>query len=186
MKTMERPVQERMPLADPHGTRRAWTYMIAAVIAAFALGLAGGWALFGGDDDEVAEPRAILAGGGEMTARQQDMVDMVDDFYDAMAVGDGLAVEAMFAMGGTLRFGPFADGWESAIVLSAYDEGAIATFVEENAGTFSEPDMPRLRPPLVVDTNWVINYVDADGTSVDIFKFTASGDLAIADAVGMF
>lgn len=185
MKTMERPVSGRLPSTAEHRIRRTWLSAVVAVVAAFALGLAGGWALFSGDD-EAAEPEAVLAGGGELTARQQDMVAMVEDYYAAWAAGDGEAVEAMFVTGGTLRLGPVGVGWDNAMVLSAYEEGAIATFVEESAGTFSEPDMPRPKAPLVVDMNWVINYSDADGTSIDVFQFNAVGDLGIDDAVVTF
>lgn len=160
-RTIERPRVERP--AAPDTKRRSAVALIAMVVAAALLGLGAGYLAWGTSDTDSTAPVAV--GDAELTARQEQMVDLIADAEAAWQIGDGDAVAAMFTENGVLT----VFGTEYAV-----DDGALAGYV--STGPFTSLDM--LEPMLVSD-NVVLSFntYGSRGTLSDVFEFTPSGEL---------
>lgn len=158
-RTIERPRVER-PAAPDTGRRLPLAPILAVV--ALLLGVFGGFLLWGTDD---TNPTALATGGADLTARQEQMVDLVEDAEAAWQVGDGDAVAAMFTEDGVLT----VLGRDYPV-----DGGALADFVD--SGPFTSLDM---LDPFLVSDNLMLAFhtYGAWGTLHDAFEFTTSGEV---------
>lgn len=147
--------------ATPTRNRGSLTIVVVAVVALLLGGL-GGWFVRGSSDD----PDAVVAGGSELTQRQEDMLEMFYDYTDAMLANDGAAAVALFVPTGTWS-GDFGD--------RSVEDGSIEAFVD----TFNfQP--PMFSAPILVDgdrLHYVHEYMD--GSYYDAVTFTSTGDLKI-------
>ena len=163
-RTVDRPRVERP--VSPDANRRptiAWLAVVAA--AAASIGLLVGFLAWGGDDRDPTAPVAV--GGDDLTQRQQQMVDLVDDYTAAWRAGDGDAVAALFA----------ADGVATIVGQELPVEGGVlAAYVEANP----LPTLDVLEPMLVGEAG-MLNYHEAAGfgTLSNVIEFTTEGELLI-------
>lgn len=143
-------------------TNRRWWLLGAVAAVALALGAVGGW--IAASD---AEPTAMVAGGGELTERQDQMAAVLDDFTQAWHAGDGAEVTGFFAPSGTATY----LGTEYLV-----SDGSLAQFVE----SASWESLDILEPSLI-DGNKVAFFHRYRGLPyMDVIEFTASGELLIA------
>lgn len=161
-RTIERPRVERS--ATPPTTRRS-VFTPIAIVAALIVGLIAGFALWGTDDTDVGD--AVAAGGVELTARQEQMVDLIDDYVDAWQNGDGDAVAAMFAPEGSLT----VDGTEFPV-----EDGQLAGYVDRTP----TPGLDTLEPVLM-SGNTMFNFhtLGGENTLNNVMEFTVNGELLI-------
>jgi len=148
------------------GGRRAspsWAGLILGLLVALVVGGLGGWLARGATDDA----SAYVAGGGALTERQEQMVDLIQDSGEAWATGDAQALEGMFADDGT--FTVFD-------VTYRMDDGSLQAYMDET----SFPGL-KLYGPIVVRGNQAVmfhNYATF-GDIADVFEFTPEGELMI-------
>ena len=139
-------------------------FVLVAVVA-LLLGVLGGWLLRGSDSD----PDAVVAGGGDLSERQEEMLDMFADYTEAVLANDGAAVVDMFVPYGT---------WSGDVGEPLYvEDGSLEEFV--NSFSFTAP---LFLAPILVDGERLLYVHDYTGASYyDVVTFTATGDLAIVD-----
>jgi hypothetical protein len=167
MQTMDRPVADAGP---PATTRRPWWMLAIAVAVALVLGVLGGWFLAGAMDDD---PAAVAVGGGSLTERQQQMVDVLDEYEAAWRANDAAAVMAFFAPGGS---------FSSAGTQYLMDDGSMAAFI--NGGSW---DSLTGSDPVLVAGNEVALHTTWAGTEwFNVIEFTASGDPLIVRHISTF
>ena len=159
MKTMERnttnEVTEKAPVRA--ATRRTW-WLVAAAVVALAAGLVIGRATAPSDAS------AYLAGGGALSDRQEQMLDVLDEVELAWRAGDAEAVSAAFVPTGSAT-----DGNASYRI----DDGTLATYV--TGGDWSSLTVLE---PVLVDGNNVTFYYTVNGTSyLGSVVFTGTGDV---------
>lgn len=156
-RTIERPRVERV-VETP---RRRWSAVTSiAIIIALALGLLGGYVLRGSDDVDPTAP--VTVDGSELTQRQEQMFDLIDDYVIAWQNGDGEAAAAMFHDDGHLR------------VYGV--ERSIADFITATP----VPSLDILEPMLVhEDTMLNFHTIAGVGTLSDVIEFTPTGELLI-------
>lgn len=160
-RTVERPRVERAAPAEPERKHRSLMTAIA-VIVALLLGVLAGYVLFGSDD---ANPDIVVAGDDDLTARQEQMVDLLDDCEAAWQAGDGDAVEAMFTDNGVL----YVFGEEYRV-----DDARLAEYVD----THPFPGLEIFEPVLVRnDTLLSFHRLEGMGTFYDVIEFTSDGEL---------
>lgn len=167
MTTLERPREriETTHAASPQRSSR--TGLILAIVAALALALGGlaGWMIRGGDD-----PGVVLAGEGELTARQEQMFDMVRESELAWQRGDADAVTALFTPTGV---------FEALGTTYRVDDGSLATFVDN--GEWASLDVFE---PMLVNGNELFSFHRYRGQVYsDTVTFTTTGDLLIVSHV---
>lgn len=162
--TSEPVVSSSRPSSEAGAHRGMSAGLVAAMVAlGMAAGLFVGFLLWGTGGDST-DP--IVAGGGELTARQEQMVDMIDDYLAAWKAGDGEAAVALFTADGTMTWGRY----DYRVV-----DGTLASLVER----MPTPSLELLEP-FIVEGNTVFSYQRLLGsTAEDIFEFTSTGDLAI-------
>lgn len=167
MTTIERP-RERIRATPDDVTRRASrTWWIAAVVALLALAVGGvvGWTLRGDD----TTPTGVLAGEGELTARQEQMLDLFDEYEQAWNDADGAAIVDMYTETGT---------FDSLGTVYRAGDGTLEAFVDRGW------DVDVLRPVLV-NGNEVLSFHTIDGstTFMDTMTFTSIGEVLIIEHV---
>jgi hypothetical protein len=164
MTTLERP-HETIPTRTATTSRSQRSWIIVAVIAVLALVLGGvlGYVIRGGDTNA----DMVIAGGDQMTDRQEQMIEFLDTYEAAWQANDAAQVTASFVPTGT--FG--ALGSEQLRV----DDGSLADYVENSS--FSSLDV--LRPALVRDNEMVTFHRFGGRTYVEVLTFTPSGDLLL-------
>jgi hypothetical protein len=160
MQTMDRPVAEAGP---PATTRRPWWRLAIAVALALVLGVVGGWSLARVTDDE---PTAVVAGGGSLTDRQKQIVEVLDDYVAAWRSDDAEAVMAFFAPGGTFS----VRGEEYRM-----DDGSMAAFLESASwSTLTGSD-----PVLMAGDEAALHTTWESQSWFNVIEFSASGDVLI-------
>lgn len=161
-RTIERPRVERISTTET--THRSAITPIAAIVA-LMLGLLAGFLVWGTDDTSSTAPVAV--GGSELTTRQEQMVDLVDDYVEAWRAGDGEAAAALFTDDGVFTI----DGTEFRV-----DDGGLARVVAERR----TPALDVIEPVLLNDTG-MLHFHTIDGMNVDsdLYRFTADGELLI-------
>lgn len=160
MKTMERTTTNEVTEKAPAraATRRTWWLLAAVAVLALAAGLVIGRATAPSD-----EP-AYLAGGGALSDRQEQMVDVLDEVEQAWRAGDAEALSAAFVPTGSAT-----DGNASYRI----DDGALATYV--TGGDWSSLTVLE---PVLVDGNTVTFYYTVNGTPyLGSVVFTGTGDV---------
>jgi hypothetical protein len=161
-RTIERPQVDRPVAPD---TKRRPMIMLIGVLIALALGVLAGFVLWGTDD--TTSTAAVAAGGTELTPRQEQMVDLVDDYGVAWRNGDSEAAAAMFTENGALT----VFGTEYPV-----EGDALAGYIS----AFPQPTLDLLEPVLVSDDGMIMFHTIAGmGTFSDVFRFTADGELLI-------
>ncbi len=160
MKTMQpkRDTSGRAISAPSRGWNSA--LVAAAVVVAMIAGGLVGFLLWGTEDD------TIVAGGGSLTARQEQMVELFDDYVEAWQDGDGTAAEDMFTTGGYI-----------SMLGTEYrrSDGSLADIIERRP----VPTMEILEPTLVA-RNTLFNYHELGGaTYQNVVQFNTTGDVAI-------
>lgn len=170
MKTMERKSTERVQheVQPPEATsRQASTgrpigILVLVAVLALILGLVGGWFARGSDGDA----EILLAGQGELTERQEQMLDLVRDYEAAWHSGDGEAVAAFYTDRG------FAD---MGGTIYRVDDGGLQGFVDSS--TWASLDVLE---PMLVKGDTVLNFHSyTGGTYVNVTEFTNEGELLI-------
>lgn len=166
MTTLERPHDEVLDTSragsDRSGGRSKMGLLVAFVaIIALVVGGAVGWFVRGGGDDAM-----VLAGDGDLTERQLDMVDFMNDYEAAWQRSDGEAVAAMYTDTGT---------FVSLGVEYRVDDGSLAEFVE--SGEWAALDV--LEPRLVRDLEVLSFHTFPLGTYMNSMTFTGSGELLL-------
>jgi hypothetical protein len=161
-RTIERPHVERPVASD---TKRRSVITPIALVVAVVLGLLAGFLVWGlGDTDSTAP---VAAGGSELTARQEQMIDLLDDYVAAWRIGDSEAAATMFTENGVFTW----LGTEYRV-----DDGALANVVT----SLPVPTLDVLEPVLVNDTGMLhFHTVTGMGTFSNVFEFTADGELLI-------
>lgn len=157
-RTIERPHVERQVTSGP--SQRPFVAPLAAVATLIA-GVLIGFLVWGLNDADRTAP--VATGGAELTARQEQMVELYEDYEAAWQRGDREAVVAMFTEDGTLRiFGQEFEGPRIASGVSAW------------------PSLDVLEP-LLLDGTRMVNFHDIDGfgTPVDVVEFTETGEVLI-------
>jgi hypothetical protein len=155
-RTIERPRVERV-VETPAKRRSAVT--LIAVIIALALGLLGGFLLRGSDDVDPTAP--VTVDGVELTERQDQMFELVDDYVTAWQNGDGEAAAEMFQdMGRLVVWGVQRD---------------VTEFID----TTPTPGL-RILEPVLVNDNEMLMFHTIDGTTFsNVMSFTTTGELLI-------
>lgn len=132
-----------------------------AIAVALVLGGLAGWLLRGSPDAS-----AVLAGGGEMTQRQEQIADFLADYEKAWQDGDAQAILDMFAPTGTYT-----------ALGSTYrvDDGSLAEFLETNRF----PELDVLEPWLLSGDEAVTFHRVNMGTYTDRLLLTGDGELLV-------
>lgn len=169
MQTMERNIThestEKGPV--PAATHRWWWLLAAVAVLALAAGLVVGRSTAPSDES------AYLAGGGALSDRQEQMLDVLDDIGAAWRAGDPGAVAAVFVPTGYATYA----GRSYRI-----DDGSLASFV--TGGDWSS--LTAL-DPMLVDGNTVTFYYEISGVHyLGAVQFTGTGDvLAIHQSIDL-
>lgn len=157
-RTIERPHVERQDTSQ--GSRGSLIAAIAAVAALMA-GILLGFLIWGGDDS--SSPAAVVVDGAELTARQEQMVELINEGEAAWQRGDRAAIVDMFTEDGTLTV--FGTEFEGPMIAE---------------GVTTQPSLDVLEPMLFDDTRVLtFHYVAGFGTLVEVFEFTETGEVLI-------
>lgn len=140
-----------------------WT--VVAVVAALLLGLLAGYVLY--DSDETSVPAAMAVDGDELTDRQEEMLELLDDYSAAWRAGDGEAAEAMFTSNGVLTYGK--DYLAS--------DGGLAAFID----AIPTPRLEMLEPVLLSGSTMIsFHELTPEGaTRQNLMEFTATGEVRL-------
>lgn len=146
----------------PRQSSRSWVVVVLAAVVALAVGLLTGWALRAEQDPGAT----VLAGGGEMTQRQEDIGAFLADYEKAWQDGDVDTLLAMFAPEGS---------FEAFGVTYFAADGSLAEFAE----TYPFPELD-------VFTPWLLNGSEAlsfhsvnAGTFADHVTLTGQGEILV-------
>lgn len=140
----------------------SWVVVLLAAVLALVVGGLAGWALRG--DAEIG--MTVLAGGGEMTDRQEQIGDFLADYEQAWQDGDTDAIMAMFAPAGTY----------SALGQTYYvADGSLADY----AATYSFPDLDVFEPWLVSGNEALSFHSVGMGTFYEHVTLTGDGEILV-------
>lgn len=157
-----RPVSET---ATRRGVSKGLVAMM--VVLGMAAGLFVGFLLWGNDGDGT-DP--IVAGGGELTARQEQMVEVYDDYIEAWRNGDGAAAAALFTPDGRIEF------WGTEYRI---DDGTLESYVDR-----MRAPVPRTLEPLVIEGETILGFHTLGAsTREDNMQFTRTGEVLIRSHV---
>jgi hypothetical protein len=166
MTTLERPREELLTAPVTQRRSRAWIAVILVAVIALAVGGVGGWMVRGEPDT----PAILLAGSGELTARQEQLLDTTRAAEAAWQTNDVDAILALYAPNGT---------FEAFGAVYRVDDGSLRTYIE--SGEWSSLDV--LEPMLVRD-NEVLTFHDFGGALFsESLTYTGSGDVLIVSHV---
>ena len=165
MAIQERPVEETHALgATTHRSSRSRILVALAVVLALMAGGLVGWTVRGSESGEAAS--IVLAGEGELTARQEEMVGFLRDYIQAWRDGDAQALEAMYVPNGT--FTPLGTEVRT-------DDGSFADYVGRRSWSSKE-----LLEPILVHGNEVVSFHTTDGdVYMNTARFTTDGELLL-------
>jgi hypothetical protein len=149
---------ERQNTSDAN--RRSLVGPLAGV-AALIVGVLIGFLLWGMGDNDSTAP--VATGGAELTARQEQMVELMYDYEAAWQQGDREAIVSMFTEDGRLTI--FGTEFEGPRISS---------------GVSTRPSLDVLEP-VVLDDSRLISFHDVSGygTLIDVIEFTADGEVLI-------
>ncbi len=143
--------------------RRPLFFVLLAVLA-LALGALAGYAL---GSNRPSGERVGVAGGGELTDRQDEMVGMVDDYLAAMAVDDDAAILAMFQSNGE---------WTLFSETYLASDGTLEDYLRSNGARQID-----VLEPMVIDDYRAVFFDSWQGrTNVNVIEFSQIGDVQIA------
>lgn len=168
MTTMNTP-QGQVPVSTEKRASPSWLVLVVSVVLAIVAGGFAGWFLAGSADDA----SAYVAGGGELTTRQEQMVELIAESGDAWLTGDAEALKEMFAPNGT---------WTAFDVTYRMDDGSLQAYIDST----SFPGLELYEPILVRGNQAVMfhNYSNY-GDIADVFEFTPEGEVLIVSHVVM-
>lgn len=162
MTTMNTP-QSEVPMGTERRASPSWVVLVVSVVLALVAGGLVGWFVRGTSDDA----SAYAAGGGELTARQEQMVELIADSADAWRTGDAEALKGMFAPNAT---------WTAFDTTYRMEDGSLQAYIDST----SFPGL-ELYEPIVVRGNQAVmfhNYSNY-GDIADVFEFTEDGEVLI-------
>lgn len=148
---------------------RSSHYLVIAIVAVLALALGGvaGWMLNGGEDTTAG---IVLAGDGELSARQEQMLELVRDNEQAWQSNDFDAILALYAPDGT---------FEAFDTVYRVDDGSFESFLE--SGQWSSLEVYE---PMLVRGNEVLTFHRFGGQPYsESISFTPTGELLITSHV---
>lgn len=157
IETTDHPAQETESTNGSERRRSRPLILVLIAVMALGLGAVGGWMLHGSEDD----PAAFVAGGGELTQRQEEMLDMFYEYNDAVLANDGAAVVGMMTSSGT---------WSGDWTEARASDGSL----EELVNNF--PFTQLFIEPILVDGNKLLYAKVYRGVSgYDAVTFTTDG-----------
>lgn len=141
---------------------RFWVVVLLAAVLSLLIGGFAGWALHG----DTESGATVLAGGGQMTDRQEQFGDFLADYEQAWQSGDGDAIMAMFSPQGS-----FTALGETYYVA----DGSLAEYLDANA--FPELDVLK---PWLVQGDEVLSFHSVDlGRFYEHVTLTADGEILV-------
>lgn len=158
----------RTPMA-PAPAGRSPRYLVMAVVAVLALLVGGvaGWML---NDDGTTTPGIVLAGEGELSARQEQMLDVVRDAEVAWQRNDVDAILALYAPSAT---------FEAFDTVYRVADGSFESYIESGSWGSLEVD-----EPMLVRGDDVLTFHRFGGRLYsEAFSFTPTGELLITSHV---
>lgn len=161
MKTMERPREEVHARMTPTRARIGWGMAGFIAVLALLLGTLGSWAIFGRDD-----PTAIAAGGGGLTDRQQEMVEVFEDYRTAWNTNDSARALSVMTPNAFVTF----EG-----TVWSVEDGMLARQID--SGLYD--NLTHLEPVLVERNTIASFHRDGGLEAVNVFEFTSSGEVLI-------
>lgn len=151
---------ETQPTSAATTRRSRWVLALVALLA-LCVGAMAGWWLAQGSE---TEPTVVRAGGGELSAREQQALDLVRRYQAAWLTNDSAAVVASYAPGGVFV-------WEGESFRP--DDGSLEAFV----GRFDWSGvMTVLEPQLVGDRMFVYRHDVLGFPYADVVEVTAEGE----------
>ncbi len=162
MKTMEREVDVGDTVEDLRRQRR-WLVVLIAFLVVTTIGF-GSWAIsLAGDDD-----LSLVTLDGELTARQQEMLDFLAEdgpWGTTWTNGTGEEMAALFTSNG------YHAGMDGKIYRNS--DGTLASILNLTGGRY-----PNVAHQIVAE-NHVILVLEEGGTTVAAFELTRTGPLQI-------
>ena len=168
MSTIDRPLETSVAVPTAAPPRRRYGLLLVVALFALVLGTAVGWVARGSDGD----PEAMVAGGGSLTDRQEQMVAVASDLTAAWQAGDGAAVVALMTPTGTFQL------FGTDTVYRA-DDGTLAAYVESDQVSSLE----MLTPYLVYGDTVMAVFTVATSPALSALTFTSDGDVLVATHV---
>lgn len=141
-------------------TRRRGWWMAVAALVILALGGLGGWWMKSTTSDN---PKAMAGGYQDLTARQQQMLDVLHRSEAALQSGDSAAFVALFT--------------PDSVLVSP---GGVTSGVDSFANLPAGGEKIELLDPVLFNGNIatvVVRY--PEGLATDVFEFTTTGDVLI-------
>jgi hypothetical protein len=164
MTTLEHQREAKGTTSAAPRSRRSFVVVIVAVLALLVGGFAG--YMIGDANGSDTSDRIVLAGEGELTARQEQMVDFLDDYMQAWRENDSDAVVAMYTEYGTFR--PLGE-------VYAVDDDSFVDWVERHDFAGLENS-----DPVLVNGNTVLSFHTVlGGTYSNVLDFANTGDLLL-------
>lgn len=161
------------PTVDAPRRRRGWMPWVGALVIAVLLGGVGGWFVRGAlDGDDVAD--VVVVGGSELTARQQQMIDLHRQLVAEMQANDGAGVVSLFDPAGQVVF--TKSGQEYRV-----DDGSLQEMVDAGINCYVDPSRGfAMYEPLLVDADMVVSAGMNEGVPfVALTEVTPYGDVRI-------
>lgn len=155
---------------SPAQRRPGWVVLAAAV--AFLAGLGAGWAAFGDGDasDSGTASTYVTPGSDELTARQTEMVELVEQYMAAWSSTDGQRLEALMVEDGYVEYAE--EGWRFEL-----DDGSLQDRVSNGPYDTIENHHPMLVYKDRIVLTGRVNSVGVDWLSV--IRFTTTGDVKV-------
>jgi hypothetical protein len=167
MTLLERPREDTLAAPVPTEQRsHRWALVVLVTVLALVLGGVGGWMIRG----ETETPGILVAGTGEPTARQEQMLDQLRAYEKAWQASDAEAVLAFFT----------PNGWATMLGNDyRIDDGSLRSYIGQ--GDWSPIDM--LEPVLVNGDELLFFHRYGEAVYTDVMTFTPVGDLLMISHV---
>ena len=167
MTTIERTREDTRAVPAPPSSRGMRMALLAVVaVLALVLGGVAGWMLRGADDPG----DVVLAGDGELTARQEQMIDVIREAEAAWQSNDVDAILGVYAPDAT---------YEAFDTVYRMDDGSFAAYIE--GGSWSSLEV---YAPVLVRGNTALTFHRFGGQSYsESMTFTSAGDLLVTSHV---
>ena len=149
------------------GSRSILPLVLGAAVLVL-LGFFVGWAGRGLVEEPAPDIGVVLAGEGELTERQEQMIVFLREYITAWQAQDGEGVSEMFVENG--RFAPFGAIYRSS-------DGTIATYVESRGW-----DTKAIFEPFLVKGNEAVGFHTVGGsTYMNTMQFTSESELLLVN-----
>lgn len=152
-------------------TRRVGRVVLVAAIL-FLLGLATGWAAFGNNEasDSDTAVTYVTPGSTELTERQTEMVELMDQYVAAWSATDGQRLETLMVDAGHVEYAE--QGWRFDL-----EDGSL----QDRVSNGPYESMENYAPMLVYEDRIVLTgRVDSvDVGWLSVIRFTTHGDVKI-------